>query len=98
MSELENNGEPQRLARQLLTYLANNPDAEDTLDGIIEWWLLQQRIEDEMSRVKEALALLVSNQLLIESSGRDARVFYRVNKSKLDDIRNLIKRSTSNHS
>jgi hypothetical protein len=96
VSELEKNAERQRLACQLLTYMADNPDAEDTFEGIVEWWLLQQRIEYEMNRVKDALSFLVSNHLLLEQSGLDSRVFYRLNKSKLEDIREIIKRSSSN--
>jgi hypothetical protein len=96
VSEHEKNTERQQLASQLLMYMADNPDAEDTFEGIVEWWLLQQRIEYEMNRVKDALSFLVSNHLLIEMSGRDSRVFYRLNKSKLDDIREIIKRSSSN--
>ena len=28
----------------ILAYLSDNPDAGDTFEGIVEWWLLNQRI------------------------------------------------------
>lgn len=83
--------EPPDLANQLLVYLTDNPDAQDTLEGIIEWWLVQQRIEYEMGRVKDALSWLVSSGFVIESKARDTRVFYRVNKGKIEEIEKLIK-------
>lgn len=30
------------IARELLRYLVCHPDAKDTLDGIVQWWLRQQ--------------------------------------------------------
>jgi hypothetical protein len=94
VSQLHKEEEPRYLANQLLSYLAENPDAQDTLEGIVDWWLMQQRIEYEMNRVKEALTWLVSSGLVIESSGRDCHVFYRVNQGKIGEIRNLIKRDS----
>ena len=92
MNELQKQKEeePFNLASQLLSYLAENPDAQDTLEGIVDWWLMQQRIEYEISRVKDALTWLVSSGLVVEASGRDSRVFYRLNQSKIGEIRKFI--------
>jgi len=30
--------------REILAYLADHPDAQDTLAGIFEWWLLERKI------------------------------------------------------
>jgi hydroxypyruvate isomerase len=47
------------LARRLLDYLEKNPDAGDTLEGIANWWLEQQRVEQVVDDVAEALDYLV---------------------------------------
>lgn len=47
------------LARRLLDYLEKNPDAGDTLEGIAHWWLEQQRVEQVVDEVAEALDYLV---------------------------------------
>jgi len=47
------------LARRLLDYLEKNPDAGDTLEGIANWWLEQQRVEQVVDEVAEALDYLV---------------------------------------
>jgi hypothetical protein len=45
--------------RAVLAYLAQHPDAADTLDGIVSWWLPQQRYETERRRIERALGHLV---------------------------------------
>ncbi|MEP7043841.1 MAG: hypothetical protein ABI843_12310 [Dokdonella sp.] len=46
-------------AEAVLAYLRKRPDAADTLEGIVEWWLPRQRYETECSRIRAALAELV---------------------------------------
>ena len=62
-------------ACRILAYLQANPDAQDTLEGIVEWWLLDQRIRDETDRVKEALAYLTKQGLVTARIGTDSRGF-----------------------
>jgi hypothetical protein len=44
----------------VLAYLYRHPDAADTLDGIVNWWLPQQRYESACQRVQSALNELVA--------------------------------------
>jgi len=80
------------IAHELLAYLAEHPDAQDTLDGIVQWWLLEQKIKYQRNLVKEALAELVDKGLLIESKGCDSQVHYRTNKNRDKEIRKFLKR------
>ena len=79
-------------AYHILAYLVDNPDAEDTVEGIVEWWLLEQRIKNRTARVKEALAELVSKRLIIERKGQDTRSRYRINRRKSREISAMLKR------
>ena len=74
----------------ILSYLAENPDAGDTFDGIVEWWLLRQRIKFETRNVSEAVAKLVSEGLIVEHEESDSRVIYRVNRTKEQDVKSLL--------
>jgi len=76
--------------RKILAYLSENPDAQDTLDGILQWWLLRQEITYQSKLVREALAELVEKGLLLEVLGADSRTHYRRNKSKNGEIRTLL--------
>ncbi|HLG14194.1 MAG TPA: hypothetical protein VJH03_06790 [Blastocatellia bacterium] len=86
--------EKSEIARDVLSYLIDNPDAQDTLEGIIEWWLLERKIESRTTNVKEALAELVTTGMILERKGTDLRVRYVINSSKLDEIRGLLTAGT----
>jgi DNA-binding PadR family transcriptional regulator len=78
------------ISNYILAYLSDNPDAGDTFDGIAEWWLLSQQIKFETRNVSEAVARLVSEGLIEEREGFDARKIYRINKARVRDIRSLL--------
>jgi plasmid stabilization system protein ParE len=79
------------MAYQILAYLHANPDAQDTLEGIIEWWLLDQNIKRQSERVKQALAQLIERGLIVARMGTDSRVHYGIDRSKRDEIESLLK-------
>jgi hypothetical protein len=64
------------IEREILSYLAAHPGAQDTLRGIIEWWLLKQRIADSKAAVEAAVASLVAQGKLREHIGIDRQVRY----------------------
>jgi len=78
-----------KIGNEILAYLVDYPKAQDTLEGIVEWWLLEQKIKYETSRVKEALADLVAMEVLLERKGPDSQIHYRINQSRYDEIRKL---------
>ena len=65
------------VASEILAYLAHHPQASDTLEGIVEWWLLQQKIEYQTRVVRDALAELVERGFLVKEVMKDARIHYR---------------------
>lgn len=89
-----NSGEPtirrSPIFCEILGYLADHPEAQDTVEGIMEWWLLEQRIKIATTEVRVALEQLVAKELLITREGRAERVSYRVNRQKLRDLRDLL--------
>jgi DNA-binding IscR family transcriptional regulator len=87
--------ETSQVSNSILAYLAKHPDAQDTVEGITDWWLLQRRREVESSLVQQALLELTQNGLILKRKGRDARIRYRLNKSKLREIRKAIENESS---
>lgn len=65
------------IERQILDYLASNPAAQDTLRGIVEWWLLKQKIMNSIAEVEMALTKLVAEKKVIAHQGSDGHVHYR---------------------
>lgn len=78
------------LACQILTYFAAHPEAQDTLEGVVEWWLLEQEIRRRTTAVKKALSELVARDFLLARTGKDGRTRYQMNPAKITDVRTLL--------
>lgn len=76
----------QRIGYRILKYLVENPNAQDTLEGIVEWWLLDRLTISNLKKVKEALSQLVSAELVVERQGKESRTYYKINSQKLRQI------------
>ncbi|HEX5732106.1 MAG TPA: hypothetical protein VF131_04645 [Blastocatellia bacterium] len=74
-------------AREILAYLSSHPNAQDTIEGIMHWWLLEQDIKRSMAHIQAALAELVARNLVVEHRGPDGKVRYRV--AQPEDEENL---------
>ncbi|HEX3034022.1 MAG TPA: hypothetical protein VHT73_02680 [Thermodesulfobacteriota bacterium] len=81
-----------QIVNEILAYLSEHPDAQDTLEGIVRWWLLEQEIKRERDKVKEALNELVNRGLVIERKGSNTQVRYLINRDKLKEIQELLKK------
>ena len=79
------------VAYLILAYLLANPDAQDTLEGIVEWWLLHQQILQQTRNVKQALAELTERGLITTRTGADARIRYRIKRGKREEIESLLR-------
>ena len=80
-----------QIGSQILTYLFEHPEARDTLEGIVEWWLLERKINFETARVKEALSEIVAQGLILEQKGPDSQIHYRINQKMHEEIKKLVK-------
>ena len=87
----ERKDDTQETAHKILAYLMDNPDAQDTLEGILDWWLLQQDLQRNIALVRKALDELLDKRFLLERKGNDKRKYYQVNHEKLTEIATLIK-------
>jgi DNA-binding MarR family transcriptional regulator len=91
--------EEREVCHYILAYLADNPDAGDTFEGIMDWWLLTQSIKFETRTVSKAVASLVAEGLIVEQKGFDSRSIYRIKQTeeirqgisnRLTEIRSLL--------
>lgn len=69
--------------RAVMGYLRTHPDAADTLDGIVDWWLPQQRYETERARIEAALRVLVARGLLRRSDLPGGTELYALNDAPI---------------
>jgi hypothetical protein len=78
---------------EILAYLYDNPDAQDTLEGIVQWWLLERYIRRQYDIVRQALSDLINQDLIIEVRELTTSIRYRVNTDKLKEIKNILNKS-----
>ena len=72
-----------KTARVILDYLRKNPDAQDTLSGIVQWWLPEDQHKPRTAAIKVALNELVRAGLVVEHKGKDAQISYRMTDHEL---------------
>jgi hypothetical protein len=71
----------------LLGYWIHHPEAQGTVEAIVEWWLLEQRIQQAAADVRSVLTDLVAKDLVVERQQADGRICYRLNREKEAEIR-----------
>ena len=81
------------LADEVLAYLVQHPQAQDTMEGIAEWWLLEQRIHSAVADVEATLRELVSHDFLVARQCRDGRTYYGLNQDKEREVRRHLRQA-----
>ena len=79
------------IGNEILAYLVDHPKAQDTLEGIANWWLLERTIKFQEAQVKKALSDLVARGLILEKKGSNSQRYYRINKHKYKEIQEIFK-------
>ena len=78
------------IAHEILGYLSDHPDAEDTVEGITEWWVLEECLRRQRAEVQRALDEWVADGLLVKKPARYSDARYRLSEGKLPELRKLL--------
>lgn len=76
----------------ILRYLSEHSEARDTLEGIVQWWLLEENIQRTVREVREVVSSLVEESLLIEVRTKNSRPHYRLNPEKRNQVHRLLRK------
>jgi len=76
--------------RGILNYLTQHPHAKDTLQGIIEWWLVDSRQTPGVADVQEALDELVQRGWILVTKRSPSSTLYGLDEAHLDSIREFL--------
>jgi hypothetical protein len=77
------------LARHILRYLREHPEAQDTVEGITVWWVSERAIKHWLPEVRSSLATLVAKGYLAKRKMGDGRVSYHINQARRTRRENL---------
>jgi hypothetical protein len=73
------------LANEIAGYLQQREHVADTLDGIVQWWIMRQRLHEERRRVEQAMTYLCHEGLVDARILPDGNVLYVAASPKSDD-------------
>ena len=80
------------IACDILRYLETYPEAKDTLEGIAQWWLWRELPERLLGEVEQAVSLLLSRGVILETRREGVPPYYGLNPQR----RKVISRILSN--
>jgi len=79
------------ITREILAYLHDHPNAQDTIEGIMQWWLLERKIKHQQAVVEEALVELFNEGLILKHVKSDKSEHFHLNENKMNEIKMLLK-------
>ncbi len=85
----------QKLTHEILWYCMKYPDAKDTPEGILKWWLPEGQVEWGKEDIQKALDFLTSKGWLTKREATPSRIIYGVNKALVEEIRSSLIKSKS---
>jgi hypothetical protein len=72
--------EKELLSQRILRYLEKHPEAGDTLEGIVTWWLEQERIDRVVDDVADALRNLEKKGTVLAHRTQTGTTIYKFKK------------------
>ena len=67
------------VAAEIMGYLQERPMASDSLDGIAQWWLVQQAIVKNINLVEQALEQLANEGKVSKKTNTNSDAIYSLN-------------------
>ena len=79
-----------RDAREILSYFVRNPQAADTLDGIVRWRLLSEVVHRKVEETSVAIEWLVEQGLLLETRSPGVGPIFSLNPEKISEAQCIL--------
>jgi hypothetical protein len=78
--------------RHILQYLIDHPDAKDTTQGILRWWLVGGIAAWDEAAVQGALDALVARGWLTHRQTTSSQQLYGIDREKLEEIKVFLRK------
>ena len=75
-----------KVADEIIRYLNAHANAADTLEGVAQWWISSQRIEESREQVQKALDYLCEKGLVKLTPVVGGHVLYSLNKEAANNL------------
>ncbi|MBI1807049.1 MAG: hypothetical protein HYR76_08385 [Ignavibacteria bacterium] len=80
----------EEIAQVILRHLSKHPDAGDTVEGIVNWWVRKEMFEMKSEGIVEVIDKLTMQGFLIAKVYGSAHKVYFLNKEKMRDISQML--------
>ncbi len=87
-SQDEYDPEIRAVADEIARHLREHGSVADTLDGIAQWWLMQQRVREENKKVERAMDYLCDQGLVEKRVLQSGEVLYSARAKTPSDTDN----------
>ena len=84
------NKKEQRVAQLLFRYMVDHPEAKHTTEGIAKWWILEQKLEEEMAVIKNVISHFIDVGLLKEVELPQKKNYLKINLEKINQCRKIL--------
>ena len=74
------------IADEIIRYLSAHQNAADSLEGVAQWWISRQRIQESTEQVKKALDLLCEKGLVNATPLVGRNMIYSLNKEAVSKL------------
>lgn len=78
------------MSRQILEHLVEEPESQDTFEGLASWWLLKRDLARRAAALRTATDYLVERGFLKSQRRADGQVHYCLESSRLAEIRKFL--------
>lgn len=74
--QVEKQWSEMEFADAIFGYLAEHPQASDTLEGIAEWWIMRYQVRVNLNTLKSVLLQLTNNGFLEKTMVGDTECYH----------------------
>ena len=75
-----------KVADEIIRYLDAHENAADTLEGVAQWWISRQRIQEALEQVQKALDFLCEEGIVKATPVVGGKILYSLNKEALNKL------------
>ncbi|MCP4625765.1 MAG: hypothetical protein GY850_19945 [bacterium] len=68
------------ISKQILNYLKKHPASSDSLEGIADWWLKSESVDQAVDQVAQALEVLIKTGSIKKVKFENGKMVYRLAK------------------
>lgn len=85
------------LAREVLAYFLQHPEAADSLEGIVKWRLKEQAIHRGVEEVSRAIGWLLDRELLVVERVAGSTAVFHLNDARVAEVERLVGEKRAAH-